>query len=118
MDLREDWTAVLADRGFAPDKPTAWLAEGLLMYLNRRTALTDVAVSDAADRAVAELFVSADRGGPDTEPATWLAKQAWDGTVHDFVTELASLDRATPSLFDPTRPDPLRLSLFTATKPR
>lgn len=33
VDLRQDWPAALRDAGFDPARPTAWLAEGLLMYL-------------------------------------------------------------------------------------
>lgn len=33
MDLRYDWPNALRDAGFDPSQPTAWLAEGLLMYL-------------------------------------------------------------------------------------
>jgi methyltransferase (TIGR00027 family) len=33
MDLRFDWPTALKDAGFDPSQPTAWLAEGLLMYL-------------------------------------------------------------------------------------
>jgi methyltransferase (TIGR00027 family) len=33
MDLRFDWPSALREAGFEPDVPTAWLAEGLLMYL-------------------------------------------------------------------------------------
>ncbi|MGV0871366.1 class I SAM-dependent methyltransferase [Mycolicibacterium sp. XJ879] len=33
VDLRFDWPAALRDAGFDADAPTAWLAEGLLMYL-------------------------------------------------------------------------------------
>ena len=33
VDLRHDWPAALADAGFDASAPTAWLAEGLLMYL-------------------------------------------------------------------------------------
>lgn len=33
VDLRNDWPAALIATGFDPDRPTAWLAEGLLMYL-------------------------------------------------------------------------------------
>ncbi len=33
VDLRQDWPAALKAAGFDPAKPTAWLAEGLLMYL-------------------------------------------------------------------------------------
>ncbi|MGV0849257.1 SAM-dependent methyltransferase [Mycolicibacterium phlei] len=33
VDLRHDWPKALREAGFDPTKPTAWLAEGLLMYL-------------------------------------------------------------------------------------
>lgn len=33
IDLRQDWPAALKAAGFDPSRPTAWLAEGLLMYL-------------------------------------------------------------------------------------
>ncbi|MGK5530949.1 class I SAM-dependent methyltransferase [Streptomyces sp. URMC 129] len=34
-DLAADWAGALTGAGFAPDAPTAWLAEGLLLYLPR-----------------------------------------------------------------------------------
>ncbi|HEY5151125.1 MAG TPA: class I SAM-dependent methyltransferase [Mycobacterium sp.] len=40
IDLREDWPSALKAAGFDPAAPTAWLAEGLLIYLP----------SDAQDR--------------------------------------------------------------------
>jgi methyltransferase (TIGR00027 family) len=33
VDLRDDWPAALRASGFDPDAPTAWSAEGLLVYL-------------------------------------------------------------------------------------
>jgi methyltransferase (TIGR00027 family) len=33
QDLRQDWPKTLRDNGFDPAKPTAWLAEGLLLFL-------------------------------------------------------------------------------------
>ena len=33
IDLREDWPQALKDNGFDPGRPSAWLAEGLLIYL-------------------------------------------------------------------------------------
>jgi methyltransferase (TIGR00027 family) len=33
IDLRDDWPAALRDSGFDDTKPSAWSAEGLLMYL-------------------------------------------------------------------------------------
>jgi methyltransferase (TIGR00027 family) len=45
IDLREDWAAALVDAGFDASVPTAWLAEGLLMYLP----------ADAQDRLFAQV---------------------------------------------------------------
>ncbi|CRZ16083.1 class I SAM-dependent methyltransferase [Mycolicibacterium neworleansense] len=33
VDLRDDWPKALRDNGFDPGVPTAWIAEGLLIYL-------------------------------------------------------------------------------------
>ncbi|MCV7221986.1 SAM-dependent methyltransferase [Mycolicibacterium elephantis] len=33
IDLREDWPKALCDTGFDPSQQTAWIAEGLLIYL-------------------------------------------------------------------------------------
>ena len=33
VDLRDDWPRALRDGGFDPGRPTAWIAEGLLIYL-------------------------------------------------------------------------------------
>jgi methyltransferase (TIGR00027 family) len=33
IDLREDWPSALRNAGFDPSAPTAWIAEGLLIYL-------------------------------------------------------------------------------------
>ena len=33
VDLRDDWPRALTGAGFDPERPTAWLAEGLLPYL-------------------------------------------------------------------------------------
>jgi methyltransferase (TIGR00027 family) len=53
-DLREAWPAVLLDAGFEPREPTAWLVEGLLMYLDEaeRDRLLDRAgaLSSSASR--------------------------------------------------------------------
>jgi methyltransferase (TIGR00027 family) len=45
IDLRQDWPAALIAAGFDPKAPTAWLAEGLLMYLP----------ADAQDRLFAQV---------------------------------------------------------------
>jgi methyltransferase (TIGR00027 family) len=34
VDLRQDWVRPLSEAGLQPDRPTAWLVEGLLAYLS------------------------------------------------------------------------------------
>jgi methyltransferase (TIGR00027 family) len=37
VDLRDDWPQALTNQGFDPSKPSAWIAEGLLIYLPATT---------------------------------------------------------------------------------
>nr|WP_018180509.1 class I SAM-dependent methyltransferase [Jongsikchunia kroppenstedtii] len=46
-DLTEDWQKALCDNGFDPSRPSLWLAEGLLVYLEAADA---EAVVDGIDR--------------------------------------------------------------------
>lgn len=62
IDLRQDWPAALREAGFDPAAPTAWLAEGLLMYLP----------ADAQDRLfaqISELSAPGSRVAAETAPA-------------------------------------------------
>ncbi|MGD9622729.1 MAG: class I SAM-dependent methyltransferase [Mycolicibacterium sp.] len=59
VDLRQDWPAALRNAGFDPQQPTAWLAEGLLMYLP----------ADAQDRLfnqISELSATGSRVAAET----------------------------------------------------
>ena len=62
VDLRDDWVAALRDLFFYPSAPTAWIAEGLLMYLppDAQDQLLDrvTAVSAAGSRLATEQFES------------------------------------------------------------
>ncbi|MDV3123298.1 class I SAM-dependent methyltransferase [Mycobacterium sp. 21AC1] len=63
MDLRFDWPKALREAGFDPSLPTAWLAEGLLMYLP----------ADAQDRLfelVTELSAPGSRVAAETAGVT------------------------------------------------
>jgi methyltransferase (TIGR00027 family) len=140
-DLRDDWVGALTMAGFDPSRPTAWLAEGLLMYLtpsqadallsaisaasapgstfggeylSRRTRVDDVLVLDDDEHAIVQMFVLPDQGGPVTAPSAWLAAHGWRTCQTDLTAELALAHRETPGLWDPCRPDPLLLYLFTA----
>lgn len=60
IDLRDDWPAALRAAGFDPAQPTAWCAEGLLIYLppEAQDRLFDnIAALSAPGSAVATEFV-------------------------------------------------------------
>jgi methyltransferase (TIGR00027 family) len=62
IDLRQDWPAALRAAGFDPSARTAWLAEGLLMYLP----------AEAQDRLftlIGELSPAGSRVSAETAPA-------------------------------------------------
>jgi methyltransferase (TIGR00027 family) len=62
IDLRDDWPAALGQAGFDAQRPTAWLAEGLLAFLpsEAQDRLLDNITTLSADgsRLVAEIFAN------------------------------------------------------------
>ncbi|MGV9358358.1 class I SAM-dependent methyltransferase [Streptomyces misionensis] len=54
-DLRHEWTGALRDAGFDPGAPTAWLAEGLLLYLPAAAERRLVATVDRLSAAGSTL---------------------------------------------------------------
>ena len=116
-DLREDWPARLTEAGLDPERPTAWLIEGLLVYLTAEEAaglLTSVGDLSAAgsrvsfernnaaaviaedDREGIEEYASLWKGGLGPDTAGWLADRAWRTQTHDLATVAASYGRALP----------------------
>ena len=114
VDLREDWPAALAAAGHDPALPTAWIAEGLLIYLPQdavellltrigaasapgsRMGLTlgsrgviDRFGADAAPGSAASLWVSE---MPD-DPVGWLAGHGWDAEDHTLRERAAAYGR-------------------------
>lgn len=71
VDLRDDWPAALAAHGFEPGAMTAWIAEGLLMYLppDAQDRLFDHinALSPAGSRLATEFMPSMDAFTPDED---------------------------------------------------
>ncbi|MGW0771471.1 SAM-dependent methyltransferase [Streptomyces sp. NPDC002676] len=69
-DLREDFAARLAGSTFAPGRPTAWVAEGVLPYLTADQAqqvITDVGRLSAPGSRL--VFEHSDKPGPDPKAA-------------------------------------------------
>jgi methyltransferase (TIGR00027 family) len=111
VDLREDWPSALLAAGFEPAEPTAWLIEGLLVYLTAEQAaalLTTVrALSAAGSRLATEGTGVAQvartrqgvtalwRGGLD-DPPGWLARHGWRAEVHGFADLAATYGGPLP----------------------
>jgi methyltransferase (TIGR00027 family) len=99
IDLRKDWPQALLDNGFDPAVPTAWIAEGLLIYLppEAQDALFDniTALSAPGSRLATEhapdrsLF--SDERSEATREQTKDAKAdlIFDGKRNDVVAYLA-----------------------------
>jgi len=115
-DLRDDWGEALISAGFDPRRATAWLAEGLLVYLTAEETLallTEVsrlsapgsqlateggrgAVSPA--REVGRL-TALWKGGLGRNPASWLDDHGWRCNTPDLTSVATALGRppAAPS---------------------
>lgn len=107
VDLREDWADRLVGAGFRPAAPTAWLIEGLLVYLspdeaaalltaigelsapgsqisceNRDSASDELLSRVRATPAMSEV-VSMWKGGLGRDLRDWLTGNGWRVTTHD-----------------------------------
>lgn len=123
VDLREDWPDALTAAGHDPSLPTAWIAEGLLIYLPEDAVdllLTRIGAQSApgsrmgltlGSRGVIERF-SADAApgsavsmwvseSPD-DPVRWLAAHGWEAESHTLRDRAAAYGRP---LGTPPRPE-------------
>lgn len=143
-DLREDWPSALRAAGFDPAAPTAWLAEGLLMYLDAddcdrllrtvegltapasRIALeyfggsvpTESALveeADEDDRAATAFTGSLFREGPPDEPAPWLTRHGWRPEVSSVAEQAHRWGRPVPEVFDARHPDNVQVWLASGS---
>jgi methyltransferase (TIGR00027 family) len=117
-DLTLDWSETLTEAGFDRSVATAWLAEGLLVYLEPQTAAhvldivttlstsgsrlavergdvtSRVADTDPQDRPddASALW----RGGLGRNPAERLAEHGWQVTEHEIAAVAAAYGRPAP----------------------
>ena len=102
IDLRQDWPAALKAAGFDPARPTAWLAEGLLMYLP----------AEAQDRLfeqITELSAAGSRVSAETvrhldEERRAQMRQRWEKMADELNIE-RTVDIADLTYNDPHRAD-------------
>ena len=120
VDMRDDWTGPLTAAGFDGAAPTAWLAEGLLPYLDRpgndrlRTEMTALSApgshlafdhlhSVASDRpAIRDASTAIRRTSGAVlstmdSPGTWLAGYGWRARTVGIPEVAAGYGRPLPS---------------------
>lgn len=117
VDLRESWTGEFVAAGFDHIAPTAWLAEGLLLYLTADEAarlLTAVGELSTPSSQLAfehgniagsallaqtcgmptmEEYTSLWKGGLGEDVPGWLSRHGWQPQIHDLAELAASYGR-------------------------
>ncbi|WP_410622657.1 SAM-dependent methyltransferase [Amycolatopsis sp. cmx-8-4] len=117
-DLRADWAVPLREAGFRPDRPTAWLTEGLLYALDEAAAdgllatitglsaagstlaFDHVETSDALRAAIGPDLARLWRSGP-VDPARWLTRHGWEPDVGELADVAAKYGRRIHPAYDP-----------------
>jgi methyltransferase (TIGR00027 family) len=138
-DLRDDWATSLIHAGFDPKRPTAWLLEGLFMFLppdagerimywvSALSARGSTLALEHVNRAFRELpqmkavqqrFDTMDAGWcSDVEdPVAWLGGHGWHATVTHQVDLAARHERPVPAITDPRKVGGARIWLASAIR--
>ena len=144
VDLRDDWAGALRSAGFDPGRPSAWLAEGLLIYLPATaqeqlfTGIDGMAhsgswvgIEEGAPMPQAAFLAKQqeerDAGDEGTfftlvyneqhEPAeSWFTARGWTATTTRLPAHLTQLGRPIPADDPEAGPMASSISLVTATK--
>jgi methyltransferase (TIGR00027 family) len=119
-DLRRPWTAKLTGAGFDRTTPTAWLAEGLLLYLTADEAarlLTDIGelsgpgsqlsfehggiagsalLTQARALPAMDQYTTLWEGGLGEDAPGWLSRHGWQPQFHDRAELAAAYGRPVP----------------------
>ncbi|MEU0881112.1 SAM-dependent methyltransferase [Lentzea sp. NPDC005914] len=138
-DLREDWATALIHAGLDPNRPTAWLLEGLFMFLPPDageqimywvSALSARGSTLALEhvnrefrelpqmRPVQERFDALDaRWQSDVDdPIEWLGGYGWHAAVTHQVDLAARHHRPVPAITDPRKVGDARIWLASAIR--
>jgi methyltransferase (TIGR00027 family) len=126
-DLRQDWPTAVAQAGFNPGAPTAWLAEGISMYLTQdewdrlldRVGQLSAPESrlgfeyadqatlqhmiDAVDESTDAAFVIKTlwRSDGQEDPTSWLSRNGWQAQDYAATERAQSYGRPMPNFTSP-----------------
>jgi methyltransferase (TIGR00027 family) len=110
VDLRYDWASTLRQAGFDPSRRTAWLVEGLLIYLTREEAsglLTTISQLSAPDSELSfedsgyvpysgHEYAAMFKGGLGGDALAWLGEHGWKAISHERAAVAAAYGRDFP----------------------
>lgn len=100
VDLRQDWPAALRGAGFDPAAPSAWLIEGLLMYLDEEER--DRLLSGVSALAAAGSRLTLDHAaGFLARPALESPEDPQGAAAAERLAALAARAASDPSLAEP-----------------
>jgi methyltransferase (TIGR00027 family) len=146
VDLRDDWPSALLQSGFDPSRPSAWLVEGLLVYLP--AAAQGELFAGIEHLAAGGSHVAVDDGKPFSEelyraardqeqtsedsakfftliyneqhaPAIdWFTKHGWQGTEVELLDYFRQIARPLPEPESEAGPMFASISLVSAIKDR
>ena len=102
VDLRQDWPAALTEAGFDPARPTAWLAEGLLMYLPAEAQ--DLLFDRITELSAPGSRVSAEAVGHHDEERRAQMRERWEKMADQLGIE-RTVDISDLTYNDPHRAD-------------
>ncbi|MFJ8010051.1 SAM-dependent methyltransferase [Streptomyces fagopyri] len=145
-DLRDDWPRTLRAHGFDPRVPTAWLLEGILVYLTEQegdevlarvgelsapasrlaleygsramfaTDTTRAALDHAAATDTLHTLSALWRNESTADPVARLTGHGWSARSREITDLAARYERPVPPAFDPTVPGSARIALLQATR--
>lgn len=102
IDLRQDWPTALKSAGFDPGRPTAWLAEGLLMYLPAEAQ--DRLFEQITELSAPGSRISAEAVRHNAEEQRARMRERWEKMADDLGIE-RTVDIADLTYNDPHRAD-------------
>jgi methyltransferase (TIGR00027 family) len=120
VDLRDDWVSTLTRSGFDPATPTAWLAEGLLIYLSAEeagrlfTGISDLSAPGSRlslehgntssallteARAAPSMipYTTLWKGGLAQDTTAWLQRHGWSTDLHGIAEVATRYGRDVPA---------------------
>ncbi|MER6124239.1 SAM-dependent methyltransferase [Streptomyces sp. NPDC001795] len=147
-DLLDDWPGALRAHGFDPGLPTAWLLEGIMVYLTEqegddmlarigelsapssrlaveygslamfRSEQGEAVLAHTAEDDTMHMLASLWRNESTADPIVRLAGHGWSAVSHEVADVAKECGRPVPPAFDPGIPGTGRIGLISGVRTR